>query len=285
MAKDWYDMYSIISNHYILGGKQMNIVIIGAGTGGTNMIDSFSKIDEINIVQVIDRSPDAPGILLAKKLGIKCSQSISDISITNLDLIIEATGVEKVKNELNESFGSKCTIIDSMGALLIMTLVKRDIIVLDKLNSQILAIKDTSNRVKDHLKDISSSIDSTLEINKKLNDISKTSIEYIKETDKIIQYVNNISKQTKILGINATIEAARAGEQGKGFAVVANEVQKLANSSENFAKEITNILTKLTEEIIHVEAVAKKLSNLSGLQVEASSNVNAAVNSLVDQIS
>jgi hypothetical protein len=285
MTKDWYDMYSIISNHYILGGKQMNIVIIGAGTGGTNMIDSFSKIDEINIVQVIDRSPDAPGILLAKKLGIKCSQSISDISITNLDLIIEATGVEKVKNELNESFGSKCTIIDSMGALLIMTLVKRDIIVLDKLNSQILAIKDTSNRVKDHLKDISSSIDSTLEINKKLNDISKTSIEYIKETDKIIQYVNNISKQTKILGINATIEAARAGEQGKGFAVVANEVQKLANSSENFAKEITNILTKLTEEIIHVEAVAKKLSNLSGLQVEASSNVNAAVNSLVDQIS
>jgi hypothetical protein len=285
MTKDWYDMYSIISNHYILGGKQMNIVIIGAGTGGTNMIDSFSKIDEINIVQVIDRSPDAPGILLAKKLGIKCSQSISDISITNLDLIIEATGVEKVKNELNESFGSKCTIIDSMGALLIMTLVKRDIIVLDKLNSQILAVKDTSNRVKDHLKDISSSIDSTLEINKKLNEISKTSIEYIKETDKIIQYVNKISKQTKILGINATIEAARAGEQGKGFAVVANEVQKLANSSENFAKEITNILTKLTEEIIHVEAVAKKLSNLSGLQVEASSNVNAAVNSLVDQIS
>jgi hypothetical protein len=285
MTKDWYDMYSIISNHYILGGKQMNIVIIGAGTGGTNMIDSFSKIDEINIVQVIDRSPDAPGILLAKKLGIKCSQSISDISITSVDLIIEATGVEKVKNELNECFGNKCTIIDSMGALLIMTLVKRDIIVLDKLNSQILAIKDTSNRVKDHLKDISSSIDSTLEINKKLNDISKTSIEYIKETDKIIQYVNNISKQTKILGINATIEAARAGEQGKGFAVVANEVQKLANSSENFAKEITNILTKLTEEIIHVEAVAKKLSSLSGLQVEASSNVNAAVNSLVDQIS
>ena len=263
----------------------MNIVIVGAGIGGTNMIESFSKIDEINIVQVIDRSIDAPGVILAKKLGIKCSQTISDIYTANLDLIIEATGVEKVKKELNEGFGNSCTIIDSAGALLIMTLVKRDIIVLDKLNSQMLAVKDTSNQVKDHLKDISGSIDSTYEINQKLNEISKTSIQYIKETDKIIQYVNNISKQTKILGINATIEAARAGEQGKGFSVVANEVQKLADSSESFAKEITNILTKLTEEIKHVEAVAKNLSSLSELQVKASSNVNAAVNSLVDQIS
>jgi methyl-accepting chemotaxis protein len=263
----------------------MNIVIVGAGTGGTNMIESFSKIDDINIVQVIDRSPDAPGALLAKKLGIKCAQSISDISIVNLDLIIEATGVEKVKNELNQSFGSTCTIIDSAGALLIMTLVKRDIVVLDKLNNQMLAVKNTSNQVKDHLEDISSSIDSTYEINKRLNEISKTSIGYIKETDKIIQYVNNISKQTKILGINATIEAARAGEQGKGFSVVANEVQKLADSSEKFAKEITSILTKLTEEIIHVEAVAENLSSLSERQVNASSNVNAAVNSLVNQIS
>ena len=139
--------------------------------------------------------------------------------------------------------------------------------------------------MKSHLTDISSSIDSTYEINKKLNEISKTSIEYIKKTDKIIQYVNNISKQTKILGINATIEAARAGEHGKGFAVVANEVQKLAGSSENFAKEITHILTKLTEEIKHVESISENLSKLSELQLRASTNVNAAVNSLVEQVS
>lgn len=263
----------------------MNIVIVGAGTGGTSMIESFSKIDEIKIVQVVDRSTDAPGVMLAKKLGIRCSQSISDISTANLDLIIEATGVEKVKQELNNTFGNKCTIIDSAGALLIMTLVKRDIEVLDKLNSQISAIKETSTQVQDYLKDISSSIESTYGINKRLNDISRTSIEYIVETDKIIQYVNNISKQTKILGINATIEAARAGEQGKGFAVVANEVQKLADSSESFAKEITKILTKLAEEVNAVESVAKNLSSLSELQVQASSNVNSAVNSLVNQIS
>ena len=263
----------------------MNIAIVGAGMGGTNIIESFSKIEEIKITQVIDNRIDAPGVLLAKKLGIRCSQKIGEISTANLDLIIEATGNENVKQELSSTFGNTCTIIDSHGALLIMTLVKRDIAVLDKLNSQISAIKETSSQVQEHLKDISASIGSTSEINKKLSDISKTSIEYIEETDRIIQYVNNISKQTKILGINATIEAARAGEHGKGFSVVANEVQKLAESSENFAKEITKILTKLAEEIKEVEAVAKNLDGMSELQMKASSNVNTAVNSLVEQIS
>lgn len=263
----------------------MNIAIVGAGTGGTKMIESFSKIDDIRIVQVIDSRADAPGMESAKKLGIRCSQSMDDISTEGLDLIIEATGHESVKQELSEKFGNECTVIDSKGALLIMTLVKRDIEVVDRLNSQISAIKDTSEQVQSHLKDISASIESTHEINKKLNEITKKSIVYIEETDKIIKYVNNISKQTKILGINATIEAARAGEQGRGFAVVANEVQKLAGSSESFAKEINKILKKLTDEIKDVEVVAQKLSSLSEQQVQASANVNSAVSSLVAQIS
>ncbi len=262
----------------------MNIAIVGAGTGGKNIIESFSKNDEIRIVQVIDNREDAPGVILAKQLGIKCSRSMSEINTSGLDLILEATGNEKVKQELNERFGKVCTIIDSSGALLIMSLVRRDIEVLDKLNRQIEAIKHTSAQVQKHLKGITDSIENTFEINKKLNAISKTSIEYIEETDKIIQYVNNISKQTKILGINATIEAARAGEHGRGFAVVANEVQKLAGSSQDFAKEITNILTKLAAEIRDVEAVAENLNKLSELQVQASSNVNEAVNNLSVQI-
>lgn len=263
----------------------MNIAIVGAGNGGKNIIESFSKIGDIRIAQVVDSRTDAPGILLAKKLGIKCSQTIEDISLKNLDLILEATGSEKVKQELYSKVADKCTIIDSHGALLIMTLVKRDIQVLDKLNNQISVIKDTSEQVQSHLKNISSTIDSTYEINKKLSDISKISIEYIEETDKIIQYVDNISKQTKILGINARIEAARAAEHGRGFTVVANEVQKLANSSESFAHEITKILTKLAEEIREVEEVAKNLNCLSERQVEASTNVNSAVNNLISQVS
>jgi methyl-accepting chemotaxis protein len=262
----------------------MNIAIVGAGTGGRNIIESFSKNSEIKIVQVVDSREDAPGMLLARKLGIKCSKSMAEINAAGLDLILEATGNENVRNELKERFENICTIIDSSGALLIMSLVRRDIEVLEKLNRQIDAIRNTSEQVQKHLKHITDSVESTYEINKRLNEISKTSIDYIEQTDKIIQYVNNISKQTKILGINATIEAARAGEQGRGFSVVANEVQKLAGSSQEFAKEITNILTQLAAEIRNVETVAESLSRLSELQVQASNDANSAVDNLTSQI-
>ncbi|MGK5091122.1 methyl-accepting chemotaxis protein [Deltaproteobacteria bacterium TL4] len=58
----------------------------------------------------------------------------------------------------------------------------------------------------------------------------------------IIEVINEITHQTKMLATNAAIEAARAGDQGKGFAVVADEVSKLAENSKKAAKEIAGLI-------------------------------------------
>lgn len=62
------------------------------------------------------------------------------------------------------------------------------------------------------------------------------------EIGQIVATISGIAGQTNLLALNAAIEAARAGEQGRGFAVVAEEVRKLAEQSQEAAKQIADLI-------------------------------------------
>lgn len=66
---------------------------------------------------------------------------------------------------------------------------------------------------------------------------------------KILDVLNNLTKQTNILSLNATIEAARAGAAGKSFMVVADEIRKLADQSRQSIDVVGQITAKIQGEI------------------------------------
>lgn len=261
----------------------MNIAVVGAGAGGTKIIKTLSSISDVKVVMVVDRNMNAPGIALARELGIKYSDSLAAIEKEAPDLIIEATGVAAVSDDLAQAYKDKCEIITSKGAKLFMSLVEKNHHTLDRLNYQIAAVKEASSIVQEHLGQINNSIDNVHKVSSKLLEIADNSKRHIIESDKILQYVNKIAKQIKILGINANIEAARAGEHGRGFSVVAREVQHLADNSEVNAKEINKILSLLSEEISKINEQLDSLKDYSMIQVEASKEATKAVKDLSEK--
>ncbi|MFB5762187.1 methyl-accepting chemotaxis protein [Paenibacillus medicaginis] len=70
---------------------------------------------------------------------------------------------------------------------------------------------------------------------------------------KMLDAMQNITKQTNILSLNATIEAARAGAAGRGFMVVADEIRQLADQSRQAiimaSGIINNIVTEMNETV------------------------------------
>lgn len=78
---------------------------------------------------------------------------------------------------------------------------------------------------------------------------TKNAVQNSSSINKTVGFINEISSQTNLLGLNASIEAARVGEMGAGFGVVAKEVRKLSVDTKNATQQISSALNGVQQSI------------------------------------
>ncbi|MFC5471672.1 methyl-accepting chemotaxis protein [Cohnella suwonensis] len=91
---------------------------------------------------------------------------------------------------------------------------------------------------------------------------------------RVLELLDNMTKQTNILSLNAAIEAARAGASGKGFMVVADEIRKLADQSRESIGDVGNIVESISLEIEETVAILSRAYPIYRKQVESVKEAN-----------
>lgn len=100
----------------------------------------------------------------------------------------------------------------------------------------------------------------------------------------ILDTLNDIASETKLLSLNASIEAARAGVQGRSFTIVAEEIQKLSVESEASTQNIAAIISDIQNEIrISVEMI-NNVKIVSSEEMVSVDNVNKAFEKIMEAI-
>lgn len=199
---------------------------------------------------------------------------VEDFKKMGLTLIEKSKSVETCSLELSSAAESLSQSNLEQAASLQETSAS-----IEEISSMILTTKDNSKSAMDLVKNCSETIDNGADVvqrmrlgMEKIRESNKTLFdrvnESVLETEKIVDLIkeihqktaiiNDIVFQTKLLSFNASVEAARAGESGKGFAVVAEEIGKLAQVSGGAATEISQMLSKSSDEIFTITSHTKE---------------------------
>ncbi|NLB87909.1 MAG: chemotaxis protein [Syntrophomonadaceae bacterium] len=265
-----------------------NVVIVGAGAGGTSILKSLQGISTVKVLGVCDINPNAPGMILAKSLGIPIYNDVNKIfSIPALNLIIEATGNEKITEIIYANKSSHVAVVESHGADLMMTLVESREEMIDSLHKEAERLADMSSEMSNTMQNVNKVVE---EVANLAQDVAKKgriliknanlAINNLDKTGEVLNIINTTAKQTKLLGFNAAIEAARSGEHGKGFAVVAEEVRKLAENSSFSVEKISAILGEIEGSVKSITSGVNEAAEVVNKQAKLTETVAANMQQL-----
>jgi methyl-accepting chemotaxis protein len=162
-------------------------------------------------------------------------------AVTEISVAIEQ--VSKNLDSLSATVGKSASAMEQINSSL--KNVEQSTISSHEVSSQVKAEADKSKAVVEEtitaLAEIQTSVDLSYNGIRKLSENST-------RIDAIVSVINDITKRTNLLALNASIIAAQAGEYGKSFGVVADEIRNLSLQTGQSTGEITGIIEDISNE-------------------------------------
>jgi two-component system NtrC family sensor kinase len=107
--------------------RPMRVAIIGAGRGGTALLDVLHQIGTIEVVGITDKDPLAPGLQRAREINVTIYDQVADlIKSPGLNLVMDVTGDLAMVPVLQEQLPTEVDIISGQAARLLWTLVQHE---------------------------------------------------------------------------------------------------------------------------------------------------------------
>ena len=112
------------------------VMIVGAGQGGLSILKLLTEIDFLQVGAVVDVNENAPGLQLARQMGLPSGTDWMTFLDDSYDIIIEVTGSQSAFHELRSRKSPRTVLIPGTVAFIIARLLNDKEALIEKLQNE-----------------------------------------------------------------------------------------------------------------------------------------------------